>query len=50
MKKSKKGIDKKVGTPPETLIYTGDKGEEFEITITDYNATGYKRIRVKDGR
>ncbi|HOM97164.1 MAG TPA: CorA family divalent cation transporter, partial [Acetomicrobium sp.] len=48
MKKSKKGIDKKVGTPPETLIYTGDKGEEFEITITDYNATGYKRIRVKD--
>lgn len=48
MKKSKKGIDKKVGTPPETLIYTGDKREEFEITITDYNATEYKRIKVKD--
>lgn len=48
MKKSKRGIDKKVGTPPGTLIYTGDKNEEFEITVIDYNASGYRKIKIKD--
>lgn len=48
MKRSKKEIGKKVGAPPGTLIYTGDKREEFEITAIDYNASGYRKIKVKD--
>jgi len=33
VKRSKKEIGKKVGTPPGTLIYTGDKREEMANSL-----------------
>jgi magnesium transporter len=41
----------KVGLPPGTLVYTGDRPtKEVEITVTLYNAQDYKEIRQKSFR
>lgn len=49
MKKRKiKGISRKKGQPPGTLIYTGDKIIDFEIAIIDYNSGEYKEFEVKN--
>jgi len=48
MKKTKRAASKKIGAPPGTLIYTGDKREDFEITVIDYDASEYKRIKVRE--
>ncbi len=47
MKRMKKKLHK-VGLPPGTLIYTGEKQEiETKISIIDYNTTEFNREEVK---
>jgi magnesium transporter len=43
----KKELTKKLGTPPGTLIYTGDKRKDFEIGVIDYGTDKYEEIKVK---
>jgi magnesium transporter len=44
MKKRK--LAKKVGAPPGTLVYTGERKEDFEISVFDYDATTYKEFKT----
>ena len=44
MKKRK--LAKKVGAPPGTLVYTGERKEDFEISVVDYDATTYKEFKT----
>jgi magnesium transporter len=44
----KQKLTRKIGTPPGTLIYTGDKREDFEIGVIDYSISEYKEIKVKN--
>lgn len=44
----KKKPAKKIGAPPGTLVYTGDKREDFEIAIIDYDADRYNELRVEN--
>jgi magnesium transporter len=41
-------LTKKIGVPPGTLIYTGDRREDFEVTVIDYNVDKYKELKVKN--
>lgn len=48
MKRGKmKKISQKKGQPPGTLIYTGNKIEDFKITVIDYDSNEYKEFEVK---
>lgn len=44
----KGNLIKKIGTPPGTLIYIGERKEEFEITVLDYDADQYNEFAVKN--
>ena len=43
----KKNLAKKVGMPSGTFGYTGDKKEDFEITVIDYDVNAYKEVKLK---
>jgi len=38
----------KAGTPPGTLIYTGEVKAEVEITLIDYDSESYREFKVED--
>lgn len=51
MAKHTKKRSQKVGLPPGTLVYTGDRpAKEIEITLTFYNAQDYEETRHKSLR
>lgn len=41
----KRKLTKKIGAPPGSLIYTGERREDFEISIIDYDGTDYKEFK-----
>lgn len=41
----KRKLTKKIGVPPGSLIYTGERREDFEISIIDYDGTDYKEFK-----
>jgi magnesium transporter len=41
-------LTKKIGAPPGTLIYTGERKEDFEVSVIDYDADNYNELKVKD--
>ncbi|MGC9337863.1 MAG: magnesium/cobalt transporter CorA [Candidatus Cloacimonadia bacterium] len=41
-------LTKKIGTPPGTFIYTGEKREDFEISVIDYNVDKYNELKTTD--
>lgn len=44
-------LESKVGKPPGTLVYTGDKPvEEVQVTLTVYNEEGFEVMEFDDGK
>lgn len=41
-------LTKKVGTPPGTLIYTGEKIGEFQVSAFNYNADNYTEQKMEN--
>jgi len=50
-KKKQQILEAKVGKPPGTLVYTGDKSvEEVQVTLTVYNKDGFEVMEFDDGK
>lgn len=41
-------LTKKVGTPPGTLIYTGEKIGEFQVSVFNYNTDSYTEQKMEN--
>ncbi|WP_170144802.1 magnesium/cobalt transporter CorA [Hydrogenivirga caldilitoris] len=43
----KRRLSKKVGVPPGTLVYTGEKEEEFELSLITYSPDSYSERNLE---